>query len=93
MTPMMILAILLGVMAAILVVLMIYRSTLEMHEDDQLFLGASESHMAKEQEDLQKTLGKVEPMVKILSAACGVVLLTMAGMWLYNGLMTPGGIR
>jgi hypothetical protein len=93
MSTMMILAVLTGVLAAILVVLMIYRSTLEMHEDDQLFLGASESHMAKEQEDLQKTLGKIEPMVKVVGAACGVLLLTMAGMWVYQGIMTPGGIR
>jgi hypothetical protein len=93
MSLMMIMAILLGVLAAILIVLMIYRSTLEMHEDDQLFLGASESHMAQEQVELQKTLGKIEPMVKIFGAACGVLLLTMAGMWIYNGLSSTGGIR
>ena len=93
MSVMMIMAILLGVLAAILVVLMIYRSTLENHEEDQLFLSASESHMAQEQVELQRTLGKIEPMVKIVGAACGVVLLTMAGMWVYNGLMSTGTLR
>jgi multidrug efflux pump subunit AcrB len=93
MSVMMMMAILLGVLAAILVVLMIYRSTLENHEEDQLFLSASESHMEQEQVELQRTLGKIEPMVKIVGAACGVVLLTMAGMWVYNGLMSTGTLR
>jgi len=38
-----------GVVTAVLVILLIYRSTLTMQEDDQLFLGESESHMEKEQ--------------------------------------------
>jgi len=80
------LLVLLGVLLAILVVLLIYRSTLEMHEDDQLFLGSGESQMAKDQENLQKTLGKVEPAVRWLGAASGVVLLAIVGMWVYGGL-------
>jgi hypothetical protein len=93
MNPMTTLLILLGVMLLVLTVLLIYRSTLEMHEDDQLFLSGGESHLAKEQEDLQTTLGKIEPAVKWLSAACGLVLLTIASLWVYHGLNTTGGIR
>lgn len=85
--------ILLGVMLAILTVLLIYRSTLEMHEDDQLFLDQAESHMAKEQEEIQRKLGKIEPMVKVFGAVCGLLLLTIAGMWVYNGLNSSGGLR
>lgn len=93
MTPMTMLLILLGVMLVVLTILLIYRSTLEMHEDDQLFLSSGESHLAKEQADLQVQLGKIEPAVKWLSAACGVVLLTVAGLWVYQGLTSTGGIR
>jgi hypothetical protein len=57
-----------------------------MHEDDQLFLGAGESQMAKDQAQLQTTLGKVEPMVRWVGALSGVVLLAIVGMWLYTGL-------
>jgi len=85
--------ILLGVMLAVLTVLLIYRSTLEMHEDDQLFLSEGESAMAKEQEEIQGKLGKIEPMVKVLGAACGVLLLTIAGMWVYTGLTSTGSLR
>jgi hypothetical protein len=49
--------------------------------------------MAREQAELQITLGKIEPAVKWLSAACGVVLLTIATLWVYTGLNTHGTIR
>lgn len=89
MTPMMMLLILLGALLLTLTILMIYRNTLEMHEDDQLFLGAAESHMAQEQEELQKKMGKIEPMVRWVGAASAAVLLTIVGMWLYSGLNRP----
>ena len=57
---------LLAVLATALVVLLIYRNTLEMHEDDQLFIGSAESHMAKEQEDLQAKMNRLEPMVNVM---------------------------
>jgi hypothetical protein len=88
-----ILLVLFGVLAILLTILLIYRSTLVMHEDDQLFLDAAESHMAREQEEIQSKLGKIEPMVKVVGVACGVILLTIAGMWVYQGLNSTGGYR
>ena len=88
-----ILLIVFGVLLAILIMLLIYRSTLEMHEDDQLFLTEGESGMAKEQAEVLHKLSRVEPAVKLLSALCGVILLTIAGLWVYNGLNNPGGLR
>jgi len=38
---------------AVLIILLIYRSTLSMHEDDQLFLDESSSNLRAEQEELQ----------------------------------------
>ncbi|HUQ49622.1 MAG TPA: hypothetical protein VM056_02820 [Terriglobales bacterium] len=89
MSPMMMMLVLLGVMLTVLTILVIYRNTLEMHEDDQLFLNDSESHMAKEQAELQKKMGTIEPMVKWLGAASVVVMLALVGMWLYQGLNRP----
>lgn len=86
MSPMTAMMVLFGVLAFVFVILVIYRSTLVMHEDDQLFIGSSESHMAKEQEELQVKLGKIEPMVNWVGAASVAVLLMMAGLWLYGGL-------
>ena len=52
-----------GVLTAILVILLIYRSTLTMQEDDQLFLGESESHMEKEQIEIMAKVNKITPLV------------------------------
>ena len=75
-----------GVLTAILVVLLIYRSTLTMHEDDQLFLDESESHMEKEQVQLMQKVDRINPFVKWLGAASGLLILVIAGVALYQQL-------
>ena len=75
-----------GVLTCILIVLLIYRSTLNMHEDDQLFLDESEAHMAKEQVELISKMNKLAPLVKTLGVVSGVMLLVIAGLFVYQGL-------
>jgi hypothetical protein len=75
-----------GVVTAVLVILLIYRSTLTMQEDDQLFLGESESHMEKEQIEIMAKVNKITPVVKGVGAASGVLLLVIAGLAVYQGL-------
>jgi hypothetical protein len=75
-----------GVLTGVLVVLLIYRSTLTMHEDDQLFLDESASGMAQEQAEIMAKLNKVTPFVKWLGAASGALILVIAGMAIYQGL-------
>ena len=80
------LLILWGVLTAVLVILLIYRSTLAMREDDQLFLNDSESHMQIEQQQVIARLNKVNLPVRILGGASGLLILIIAGMWIYEGL-------
>jgi hypothetical protein len=75
-----------GVLTAALVALLIYRGTLTMHEDDQLFLTESESHIAKEQMEIMQKVNKLGPFVKILGTASAVLILTIAGLAIYQGL-------
>ncbi|MGE0407132.1 MAG: hypothetical protein AB7O65_12615 [Candidatus Korobacteraceae bacterium] len=75
-----------GALTAVLVVLIIYRSTLTMHEDDQLFLGEGETQMAKEQEEILAKMNRVAPAVRWLGAASGMLILVIAGLWVYEGL-------
>jgi Tfp pilus assembly protein PilN len=75
-----------GVVTAVLIILLIYRSTLAMHEDDQLFLSESESQMERDQIELMQKLNKVTPVVKWLGAASGVLILVIGGMALYQQL-------
>jgi len=75
-----------GVITAVLIILLIYRSTLTMQEDDQLFLGESESHMEKEQIEIMAKVNKITPLVKWMGAASGLLLLVIAGLAVYQGL-------
>jgi hypothetical protein len=75
-----------GALTAVLVVLLIYRSTLTMHEDDQIFLNSSEAHMEREQVELLAKVNRVGPAVRWLGAASGMLILVIAGLWVYEGL-------
>jgi hypothetical protein len=84
MSPMQMLLLLWGAVTLMLIVLMIYRSTLVLHEDDQLFLNDSDVQMEKEQVELQKRMDKIQPFVRVLGAASGMLLIVMAGMWIVD---------
>jgi hypothetical protein len=75
-----------GVLTAALIALLIYRGTLTMQEDDQLFLGESESHMAQEQVEIMRKVNRLGPFVKVLGTASGVLILGIAGLAIYQGL-------
>jgi beta-lactamase regulating signal transducer with metallopeptidase domain len=75
-----------GVITAVLIILLIYRSTLSMHEDEQLFLSESESQMQKDHIEVMQKLNKVTPIVKWLGAASGALILIIGGMALYQQL-------
>jgi hypothetical protein len=86
MSPLMMLLIAWAGLTTVLVILLIYRSTLTMHEDDQLFLDEAESHMRDEQLENTRRMERVTPFVRLFGAASGVLILVIAGMWVYNGL-------
>ena len=75
-----------GIVTAIFLVLLIWRSLLESHEDDQLFIDAAEEHMAKEQRDLVARINTLSRPIMASGVAAGALLLAIAGLWLYTGL-------
>ena len=74
-----------GVLTALLLILLIYRSTLAMHEEDQLYLDEAEAHMQKEQDEIHAKLDRIAWPVRLLGSASGVLILVIAGMWIYEG--------
>ena len=76
-----------GVLTAVLIALLSYRGTLTMHEDDQLFLGESESHMAQEQVEIMAKVNKLGPLVKVLGTVSAVMFLGIASVYVYQGWM------
>jgi hypothetical protein len=73
-----------SVLTVALIILLIYRGTLTMHEDDQLFLGDSEAHMAKEQAEILDRVTKLGPFVKVLGTLSAVLVLAIAGLAVYQ---------
>jgi hypothetical protein len=75
-----------GILTAIFLVLLIWRSLLESHEDDQIFIEASGDRMAKEQRDLVQKINTLSRPIMASGVAAGGLLLFIAGFWLYQGL-------
>jgi hypothetical protein len=73
-----------AVLTVALVILLIYRGTLTMQEDDQLFLGESEAHMAREQNEIISKVNRLGPFLKILGTASGVLVLAIASLAVYQ---------
>ncbi len=86
MSPMFMLLVAWGILTAILIVLMIYKSTLTMHEDDSIFLNETESQMQKDQTEVLNKMRKITPIVRVLGALSGVMILVIAGLFIYQGL-------
>jgi hypothetical protein len=76
-------------LTTVLVLLLIYRSTLTMHEDDQLFLDEAEVHMQKEQLENTHRMERLSPFVRAFGAASALLILGIAVVWVYGGLSAP----
>lgn len=79
MSLMYLLLIIWGVITTILVILIIYRSTLTMHEDEQLFLDDSSSHMEAEQKELLVKVNRITPIVGWLALLLESLSLSSPG--------------
>jgi len=80
MSTLQMLLILWGVLTGVLVLLLIYRSTLSMHEDDAMFIDDSSKNLREEQEALQLRMNKITPWVRILMTCSGVLIIVIAGI-------------
>ena len=81
-----IVAVIFGVFAIGLIVLLIYKSTLTMHEDEQLFLDDASSHMQEEQTELLTKVSRLTIPVRVSSMGSGIFLLVLVAMLIYQKL-------
>ena len=84
--PLLYMLIVWGVVTAVFLVLLLRRSLLASHEDDQIFLDAAEEHMAREQRELVVRIEALSKPIMGTGILAGVLLLVIAGMWLKDGL-------
>lgn len=75
-----------GVVTAVLICVLIYRSSVATHEEDQLFLDDAEAALASEQRAIVARLEKLRRPITVLTVVSGALLIVIAGLWLYQGL-------
>jgi len=75
-----------GVVTAVLICVLIYRSSVATHEEDQLFLDDAEAALASEQRAIVARLEKLRRPITVLTVASGALLIVIAVLWLYQGL-------
>jgi len=75
-----------GLVTAVFMLLLIRRTLLASHEDDQIFLGSAEEHMAREQREVITKINALSKPLLTSGIASGALLLLLAFLWLYNGL-------
>jgi hypothetical protein len=86
MTPIEIVGGIFGLFAVGLIVLLIYKSTLTMREDDQLFLDDANSHMQEEQTELLTKVSRLTLPKRVFSIGSGVFLLAFLALLIYQKL-------
>jgi hypothetical protein len=79
-------AVMFGVFATGLILLLIYKSTLTMQRDDQLFLDDASSHMHAEQTELLAKVKRLIIPTRVLGIGSGIFLMVLTTMWLYQKL-------
>ncbi len=74
-----------GIVTVVLILMWIYRSTLENREEDQIFPDAAQESMAREQRAIVARIEKLSKPITSLIVASGGLLLVIAGIWLWQG--------
>jgi hypothetical protein len=75
-----------GIVTALLIVLLFYRSTLTKQEDNQLFIDESARSRATEQRQLIAKVNRINPLVTMAGATSGLMILVMVSWFVYNAL-------
>ncbi|MEQ1948011.1 MAG: hypothetical protein ABL995_12530 [Bryobacteraceae bacterium] len=73
-----------AVIAAIYLLLFLYRSIVGMKEEDTLYLSAGESRMAEQQKDIMKQINRIEPLTKGFGWATLAMTILVASAWGYT---------
>src|SRR5579859_7409117 len=75
-----------GAVTAVFVGLLIWRSLLTRHEDDQIFLDSAGDRMARDQRELVAKICSLSKPLMATGVLAALLLATAAGLWLWEGL-------
>ncbi len=76
-----------GTVTAVLIVLVIYGNTLDIHEDEEIYINKKEETlMGGGQRVLIAKMERLKKVIFSLAVVSGILLLASAGIWVYIGL-------
>jgi hypothetical protein len=75
-----------AIITGIFLLLLVWRTLLANHEEDQMFLDPSQDHMAREQREVVAKIMRLSKPITASGITAGALLLVIAGMWIYQGL-------
>ena len=84
-SPLMLLWVTWSAITGVLVVLVIYRAVVGIHEEDQLFLNQAQTAPEMEQVQTLKRIHHLDHFIQGFGILSGVLLLAIAGLWVYGG--------
>lgn len=74
------------VLTAIAVAMFLWRSALDMKEEDHLVLDEAESHLVRDQAAIRSRVTQLSRYIKVVSIAWAVLAVILFGVWVENGL-------
>jgi len=75
-----------SVLTAAAILMVVYRSMLDMKEEDHLILDDAESHLAREQKTIRSKATTLGRYLKVIGVAWGVLAVVIFGLWIVEGL-------
>jgi hypothetical protein len=76
------------VITVVLVGVVVYRGTLSSREDDEIIISEAEQHHFQEQQVILARMMRLTRPIIALGVISGVLLLTSAGLWMYQGYIS-----
>jgi hypothetical protein len=73
------------VVTAFLVGILVYRGTLSLREDNQIFIDEAEQYYLEEQKTIISRIARLRGLVVALSVASATLLLITTTVWMYQG--------
>ena len=87
-SPLAILLMAWGAVTAVLIVLVIYGNTLDIHEDEEIYINKKEEAlMGGGQKALIAKMERLKKVIFSLAVVSGILLLASGTIWVYIGLM------
>jgi hypothetical protein len=73
-------------LTAAAIVMFLYRSMLDLKEEDHVILDSAESHLVRDQEGIRRKVTVLSKYIKVVSTLWSVLAVVIFGLWIVEGL-------